>query len=100
MLVPGLYRRARTPLLCFGKVRGLLENLVLKRLASKRTFKLSNACHGILKIRSPGYGLIGTYGHQRSFVPLKQLDFSKSMLAGYQGNKTALFHGLFEDIKL
>ena len=104
LLVPGQYRRARNPLFCFGKVHSLLENLVLQSLASKRTFKLFNASHGLFKFRGRNNGFIGTYGYQGtfqvSFAPLKQLGCSQSMLPGYQRYRASWFTGLFDDLKL
>ena len=98
LLVPGQYRRAHNPLFCFGKVHSLLENLVLQSLAPKRTFKLFNASHSLLKFRSWDDRFIGPDCDQRifqiSFTPLKQLRCSQSMLAGYQGHRASWFVSL------
>jgi hypothetical protein len=99
LLVTGQDSRASNPLFCFGKVQSLLENLVLHSLGSKRTFKLFNTSHGLLKFRSWFSGLISTDCNQITFQiscgPLKQLGCSQSKLAGQQRNGTSRFIGLF-----
>jgi hypothetical protein len=104
LLVRGQYRRAHNRLFCFGKVHCLLENLVLQSLASKRTFKLFNTYHGLLKFRGRDNGFIGTHCYQGSFqicfVLLEQLSCSQSMLTGNQRHRTSWFIGLFDDFKL
>jgi hypothetical protein len=104
LIVPGQYRRARNSLFCFYIVHIHLESLALESLAAKRTSKLFDALHYLLKFRSWENFFIGTDYDQRtfqiSFTPLKQLGSSQSMLASHQRYRASLLIGLIDDFKL